>query len=245
MPWVRIDEGMPEHPKVAALPDAAFRLHIEGLCYCARMLTDGAIPEVIAQRLGTKKACKDLVKSGLWKSENDGGFRIHDYLDFQPSREDVEDRRNKRSQAGKRGAQSRWGRRETMANPMASAIPSAMANGWQTEWQNDAPDPDPVHKPSLSVSPSPLGGSDDSTETVPFEIRDKTISPGVVSSIERLVAKLPDADRGTVGRLVKFAKAGAAQADFEDARMQVMESAPRSPSRVACHVIADRLRARA
>jgi hypothetical protein len=41
MSWVRLDDSFPEHPKVIALTDAAFRAHVRGLCYAGRFLTDG------------------------------------------------------------------------------------------------------------------------------------------------------------------------------------------------------------
>jgi hypothetical protein len=48
--WVKLDDRMPEHVKVASLGDRAFRAHIEALCYCAGSLTDGFIPEAVAKR---------------------------------------------------------------------------------------------------------------------------------------------------------------------------------------------------
>jgi hypothetical protein len=50
MTWVRLDDQFPDHPKVVNLSDRAFRLHVWGICYSARFLTDGliqrdAIPE--------------------------------------------------------------------------------------------------------------------------------------------------------------------------------------------------------
>lgn len=51
MPWVRIDDGMPQHPKVAAAGPLAFALQIAGLCYCNRNLTDGFIPRAVARTL--------------------------------------------------------------------------------------------------------------------------------------------------------------------------------------------------
>ena len=43
MTWVKVDDALPEHPKVARLSDAAFRVHISALCYSARNLTDGKL----------------------------------------------------------------------------------------------------------------------------------------------------------------------------------------------------------
>lgn len=237
MTWVRVDEGMTEHPKVAQLSDAAFRVYVESLCYCNRNLTDGFVPTTIAHQR-TKKRAAELVTAGVWDIAP-GGYQIHDFHDYQPTKAEVLELREKRSAAGRAGAGKRWGKRDTktMAKPIASAIAPAIAK----PWQNDAPVPDPVpdHIPKEDQSSPSLVATDH------LEIKDQTIRPGTAASIERLLARLPDADKGTVGRLVKFAKNGASQADFEDARAALAEVGARSPSRYACHVIAERLKERA
>ena len=50
MTWVVLDDKMPEHPKNVGLSDGAFRLHVSGICYCNRHLTDGIISaDMVAQ----------------------------------------------------------------------------------------------------------------------------------------------------------------------------------------------------
>lgn len=105
MTWVRLDDSMTEHPKVANLSHAAFRMHIEGLCYSARTLSDGFIPAGIARRLllsGARRAGAELVAAGVWDAV-DGGYAIHDFLEYQPSRLQVLELREKRSEAGRKG----------------------------------------------------------------------------------------------------------------------------------------------
>lgn len=94
MTWVRLDDSFPEHPKVSDLSDGAFRVHIVGLCYSGRLLTNGYIPRSIA-RFYSGSAVKELLKAGLWKTVETagGGYLIHDYLDWNPSREQVLHRR--------------------------------------------------------------------------------------------------------------------------------------------------------
>lgn len=92
MTWVKLDDGYPEHLKVVGLSDKAFRADIEGWCYCARTLSDGLIPTAAAKRWSAK-AIAELVAAGRWHHDV-AGYRIHDYLDYNPSRERVlEDRR--------------------------------------------------------------------------------------------------------------------------------------------------------
>lgn len=98
MAWVRLDDGFTEHKKVLGLSDAAFRLHVHTLCYCARMLTDGCIARVwLCGGKGKKlpKAVDELVESGLWHTDDSGDFRVHDYLSYQPSRSQVKQRQQR------------------------------------------------------------------------------------------------------------------------------------------------------
>lgn len=92
MPWVRIDDGFYMHPKVIGLSPAAIGLHVCGLCYAADNLTDGLIPKAAIGRLtsarSATKMLAELEAAGMWIDEGKS-WRIHDYLDYQPTREKV------------------------------------------------------------------------------------------------------------------------------------------------------------
>jgi hypothetical protein len=101
MAWVRLDDGFAEHPKVAVLSPAAIGLHVAALCYCNRNLTDGRIPKGIETRLTRVSRVAgwvtELVDQGLWFEERDA-WRIHDFLDYQPSRAKVLEEREAAAQ---------------------------------------------------------------------------------------------------------------------------------------------------
>lgn len=112
MAWVKLDDRFDEHPKVAALSDSAVALFVSGLAYCNRNLTDGFVPRQVG--LGQLRYCDgnttpvigELVEAGMWE-EAPGGWQVHDYLDFQPSREQVEgDREAARERKAKSRAKS-------------------------------------------------------------------------------------------------------------------------------------------
>lgn len=107
MTWVRIDDTFPDHPKVVGLTDSAFRTYVAGLCYAARYLTDGAIPSSALRSIGPRKAAAELERAGIWQ-RTDHGYAIRDYLDYNPSRAEVEANREKRRAAGVRAARARW-----------------------------------------------------------------------------------------------------------------------------------------
>ena len=108
--WIKLDDGAANHPKIEALSDGAFRLWIHGLCYAATNLTDGRIPKAeaagwafaLAMKAGDPAAWEALLgelteavegfSAPLWTLE-ENGYRIHDFLEYNPSREDVLRRR--------------------------------------------------------------------------------------------------------------------------------------------------------
>ena len=129
MPYLLIDDGMAENPKIAGLSDKAFRLWITSLLYCARNLTNGAISEIairslapicqIAKPLAVVRA---LVEAGLFE-KTDTGWVIHDYLDYNPSRADLSEKRrlSRERQKKYRGKGSR----------VTERVTGRVSNAWQ------------------------------------------------------------------------------------------------------------------
>lgn len=87
MPWVKLDDAFFDHPKIANLSDTAAVAFLRSICYANRNLTDGFIPMRKAREFAKRKAAAELAPS-LWEVV-EGGFRIHDYLDYQPSKSQV------------------------------------------------------------------------------------------------------------------------------------------------------------
>lgn len=102
MTWVKIDDNFPDHPRVVGLTDAAFRTHVSAICYSARYLTDGSIPSSAMRSIGPRRAAQELEAAGLW-ARTDHGWMIRDYLDYNPSRAEVEEQRERKREAGRRG----------------------------------------------------------------------------------------------------------------------------------------------
>lgn len=158
MAWARLDDRFSEHPKIIGLSDRAFRLHVTAIVYAARNRTDGHVPGPLARTWGyPARFVSELLAAGLWEKA-DGGYLIHDYLEYNPSRADLEEKDQKiksaRSLAGKRGAAARWQRDD---EGMANAMANAMANGSQTEWQTDGPNPleeEEIYSPGSVASSS-------------------------------------------------------------------------------------------
>lgn len=92
MAWVRIHDGAMTHPKVLGLSDRAFRLWVWGLTYAQQHLTNGWLP-ILAIPGALAKSVKDLVAAALWEAV-ENGYQVHDYLDWNDSRETVTKKRN-------------------------------------------------------------------------------------------------------------------------------------------------------
>lgn len=98
MTWVRLDDLFDEHPKVRMAGQSAAWMYVAGLCYSSRHLTNGLIPSAALAGLGqfpgtkAKKLAATLVEVGLWEKDPQG-YRIHDYLKWNRSREQVENER--------------------------------------------------------------------------------------------------------------------------------------------------------
>jgi len=110
MPWANLDDQFPKHPKVVRLSDAAFRLHVSGICYCAQFATNGVIDGEVVSLLVPrfrKATLDELLTKGQWLTHPDG-YEIHDYLQWNRSREQIEAERERKSKAGRKGAEKRW-----------------------------------------------------------------------------------------------------------------------------------------
>ena len=90
--WVKIDDRFAGNPKVTELSDAAFRLYVTALCWCSQHETDGFVTKKKARMLGRPNRVQELVVAKLWH-ETDGGYEVNDYLVYNPSRVELEQRR--------------------------------------------------------------------------------------------------------------------------------------------------------
>jgi hypothetical protein len=173
MPWVRYDDNVANHPKVAPLDDASYRLWREALEWCAHNLTDGVIRThqlgVTSVRASKPRAAR-LVDSGLWHNgvtppcdspkcppAGPDGWVIHDYWDYQPTRQKVREdqeatrerqrRYMERARSGKRGVPN------VSVDAVTNGVSDAVNNG------NPAP-PRPEGRRGRAPQSLPAAGGD-------------------------------------------------------------------------------------
>lgn len=109
MTYARVDDQFTEHPKVLEVGPLGEALWLRGLLYASRNLTDGFVPTAYLRRMGDMDAIEQadrLEKAGLWHG-CEGGYRIHDYADWQRSKEEVAAISQVRAEAGRRGGLAR------------------------------------------------------------------------------------------------------------------------------------------
>lgn len=105
--WVKVDDSFAEHPKVieagrhlgASGRGRVVAIWLVAMCHCNRNLTDGFIDEATVRTwtLYDKRpldVALVMADAGLMK-RIDGGFRFHDYHDYQPSAEEVKAKKRK------------------------------------------------------------------------------------------------------------------------------------------------------
>jgi hypothetical protein len=174
MVWTRLDDQFMDHPKVAQAGPLAGWMHVAGLVYSGRYLTDGFVPTAMIPRLAdfhgigiddrvgelatfghdveNQELVDRLVELGMWEPV-ENGYQIHDYLDYQPSREEVLELRELRAEAGRRGGlKSVESKRQ--ANGQASAEASAEANDQAKFKQSSTPSPSPSPITATTTAPA-------------------------------------------------------------------------------------------
>ena len=149
--WFKVDDSFYSNPKTAMLSDGATALWLRSGSWSAQQLTGGFVPaRMVPMFRGSDDSVRELCDAGLWAyDEQKDGYQFHDWSDYQPDGEEVDALRKKRSEAGKRGANRRWGKPENGKNGKTDGKchGKPMANAWQDDGKpmaNACPVPVPV-----------------------------------------------------------------------------------------------------
>lgn len=161
-------DDFPHHPKILKAGPLAGWLWACGLAYANCYATDGFIPaemvlrligfeDDLATRLGPlgdpRALALRLVEAGLWEAA-EGGFRIHDFAEYQPSSSEV---KRERDAAARRQAEYR--RRRAIARDVARNAEGDALLTRESQPPGPGPArPGPVKHPS-DVSPPTARGA--------------------------------------------------------------------------------------
>lgn len=115
MTWAKLDDHFHDHAKVIAAGHEAVGLFALTLTWACGQQSEGKVPANVPQRFAGRRSnelCRRLVTAGLYEVV-EGGWLIHDFLDYNPSRSTSAALSDSRAQAGRRGAAARWGNGKT------------------------------------------------------------------------------------------------------------------------------------
>lgn len=97
MPWFKVDDHLHASRKAAKAGVAAMGLWVLAGSWSAAEELDGFVPSYMVTRLGASQDAADgLVFAGLWVlDEHDGetGYRFHQWAEYQPTRAQLEAKR--------------------------------------------------------------------------------------------------------------------------------------------------------
>lgn len=199
--YVRIHDGLPDHPKIAEVGGMAAWLYVSGLCYASRLLTDGIIPARMVARLtdlpDTEALASRLLEANLWhRAQHDckdcpqglgDVYVIHDYLDHQRSAAEVRDLSEKRAAAGRSGGKASGETRRAEAN--GKQVLQQTRSKIEAETDTDT-DTEEEQNPSSSATASPPA---DTTPSVRAKRSKKPkADPGPRPDVEALCNRLFD-----------------------------------------------------
>ena len=93
MTWFKVDDKLFGHPKARAAGNRAMGLWTMSGAWASAYLTDGFVPvEFVRDHRNGEQDAARLVDVGLWHPV-DGGWQFHDWSQTNPTRAQVEARR--------------------------------------------------------------------------------------------------------------------------------------------------------
>lgn len=182
MVWARLDDQILDNPKIAKAGVFGFALHVAAITWCCRNLTDGFIPTARVTALLTLsrvhidvanplalidgpssmagdegldalKVADHLVAVELWRAAP-GGYELNDFLEYNPSRSDVEKKRAGDSERQERSRSKRRSRTDSRSEShVTSHRDSRVTSGVNPRLPD--PDPDPLRDPPLPPKGEP------------------------------------------------------------------------------------------
>jgi hypothetical protein len=233
--WARIDDGMPDHPKLArlgTLKPLAGWLHVCGICYAARYLTDGFIPTAqvaaltrfdhvgyetggvpgmfsVGEDADPEKLAAALVEVGMWHRTR-GGYLIHDFLDYNPSRAVTLAKRYSNAERVRKFRSQR--QEDTPRNAVGNTLPDASRTRTRTPKKKNPPlspravDNSPGARPTRGPDRSSLDrdqipGDGDPPGQLPAPAVSPNGSGPLAGAVAGLMARLRPVDTLPLGAL--------------------------------------------
>lgn len=174
MTWLRLDDQIAFHAKTIGAGNAAFGAWVRLTAWSCAQLTDGCVPAHVARSMATPSELRRLIDVG-YLDRIDGGFAVHNFLDWNPKAADVtaareNEKRRKAQGRAKQGRSAESGRITTVSAPVSGVCPAGQPVGQMPPSaripparppvpSGSRPDPDPDPDQQNPPNPPPGGVS--------------------------------------------------------------------------------------
>lgn len=128
MSWVKLDDQVPQHPKVLKAGASAAWTWVCCIAYASRHLTDGFVPHEALATFGVPQAGKHaarLLEVGLLEPAA-GGYRVHDYHVYNAPAEAVKAKRQENASRVAAWKQRRHGAGNALSNAVTNGVTGAL-----------------------------------------------------------------------------------------------------------------------
>lgn len=147
--YVTLEDDMNLNPKVRGVSLAARWAYVSSICYSGRTLSDGRIPKADLGLVdATPAVARELVAAKLWDLDEKRGWIVHDYLEHNRSRAQVDEAKTRARENGAKGLASRY------ANGLASSYQKQAENAGEL----------PSIRAISVISDHPVDSSEERTE---------------------------------------------------------------------------------
>jgi hypothetical protein len=217
MTWLRVDDQVAFHEKTIAVGHRAFGALICLAAWSASQMKDGFVPAAVARGL-LRVEEEDLARlvEVRFLDLAEGGYRVHDFLDYNPSRAEILAERESKRAAGQKGAAKRWADGKPIAPAMGGAMAPAIALPSPLECPR--PDPDPVPtRPDPKLPPAGGGRAREGSAASPAASLALTGETPGKAKASKNGTRLPEGWRPNDAVLARFSAEGIdALASLED-----------------------------
>ena len=157
MAWFRLDDQVTFHQKTLDAGNEAFGAWVRMGTWSSSRGLNGLVTKGAALTIaGRQEIIDDLLRVGYLESRENGDYYVHDYLDWNPSADEVERKRQARVAAGQRGGKLSADKRseaksKQTAKQLLEQNPSKGSSKTEANGQAKSnPVPVPVPVPSAS-----------------------------------------------------------------------------------------------
>lgn len=144
MAWFKVDDGFLTSSKVMSIPreirPEALGVWLAVGVWSAHEMKDGLVPDAVIRELGCSDQVKEiLIAVGLWVLAERDAIYIHNWNDYQPTKEQLMAKADERHDKAVKAANARWSKDD--AKPMPDDAKPMLDDA--KAMLNDAPNPNP------------------------------------------------------------------------------------------------------